>query len=292
MQCPKCDYQAADAAFGDPARCPACGVYAHKVRNASAAESIGDKPALGKMGFKLKVWHYSVLALALLGVLSFFGFLHYQEKLLIDEVSSSMRLANSYVSELLDESAKLTNAEYFAKAPRRVQELDGLVARTLAIDDSAIPGTAKAAADYAKGARDFVNAFTEYVSSGIKLSMADSGASVYTEFSASQEGREMIAMSDADVSVLLRASIERSRNAQGFEEGLEQLKSAAELQKLVETRNRYLSARQEVTKAQSDRASAEERLHAAGQRLQVLGNRIQEMTGSPMPIQAWGIPGK
>ena len=37
MQCPKCDHQDTDAAFGDPARCPACGVFyakalAHKQR--------------------------------------------------------------------------------------------------------------------------------------------------------------------------------------------------------------------------------------------------------------------
>lgn len=41
MQCPKCDHQDTDAAFGDPARCPSCGVFynkalAHKQRMEAA----------------------------------------------------------------------------------------------------------------------------------------------------------------------------------------------------------------------------------------------------------------
>lgn len=292
MQCPKCDHQDTDAAFGDPARCPACGVYAHKVRKGGVLQEAAGGMPTSKASYSPKPWHLAVLALALIGVISFFGYAHYQEKLLIDEVSSSMRLANSYVSELLDESAKLTNAEYFAKAPRRIQELDGLVASTLAIDDSAIPGTAKAAAEYAKGARDFVNAFTEYLNAKIKLAVAESGASVYTEFASTPEGREMLAMSDADVTMLLRASIERARNTTGLEEGLLQLQSGATLQKLVGMRNRYLSAQEDVVAAKSNFAAAEGRLHLAGQRLHTLGKSVQSRTGSPMPIQAWGIPGK
>ena len=30
MQCPSCEHQATDAEFGEPAKCPACGVYYHK----------------------------------------------------------------------------------------------------------------------------------------------------------------------------------------------------------------------------------------------------------------------
>ena len=42
MQCPKCDHQDTEAAFGDPAKCPSCGVYyakalAHKQRMDAAA---------------------------------------------------------------------------------------------------------------------------------------------------------------------------------------------------------------------------------------------------------------
>ena len=42
MQCPKCDHQDTDAAFGDPAKCPSCGVYyskalAHKERMQATA---------------------------------------------------------------------------------------------------------------------------------------------------------------------------------------------------------------------------------------------------------------
>lgn len=44
MQCPKCDHQDTDAAFGDPAKCPSCGVYyakalAHKQRMDAAANA-------------------------------------------------------------------------------------------------------------------------------------------------------------------------------------------------------------------------------------------------------------
>lgn len=30
MQCPSCEHEATEAEFGDPAKCPACGVYYHK----------------------------------------------------------------------------------------------------------------------------------------------------------------------------------------------------------------------------------------------------------------------
>lgn len=30
MQCPGCDHEDAEGAFGEPAKCPACGVYYHK----------------------------------------------------------------------------------------------------------------------------------------------------------------------------------------------------------------------------------------------------------------------
>ncbi|MBU1282880.1 MAG: hypothetical protein KJ989_15255 [Gammaproteobacteria bacterium] len=30
MQCPVCEHEAAEGAFGDPAKCPSCGVFYHK----------------------------------------------------------------------------------------------------------------------------------------------------------------------------------------------------------------------------------------------------------------------
>ncbi len=38
MKCPKCGHIAADDAFGDPAQCPACGIYVHKFLAAPPAE--------------------------------------------------------------------------------------------------------------------------------------------------------------------------------------------------------------------------------------------------------------
>lgn len=70
MQCPACDHDASSAEFGEPPKCPACGVYyhkalAHKERMArrdpvsvpeSAAESdapsFGDKLLLGFISAK------------------------------------------------------------------------------------------------------------------------------------------------------------------------------------------------------------------------------------------------
>ena len=47
MQCPKCDHQDTDAAFGDPARCPACGVfYAKALANKQRLEAAKAPPVL------------------------------------------------------------------------------------------------------------------------------------------------------------------------------------------------------------------------------------------------------
>ena len=43
MQCPRCDHEAADEAFGDPAKCPECGVfYAKAQRLAKQQEELAE----------------------------------------------------------------------------------------------------------------------------------------------------------------------------------------------------------------------------------------------------------
>lgn len=86
MQCPDCGHQAPVADFGDPLRCPDCGIYYEKAviardqkarldqaTQASAKRSASERPH--------KVLHFLVIAVAVVGILfTFNGVKRYFDK--------------------------------------------------------------------------------------------------------------------------------------------------------------------------------------------------------------------
>ncbi|MFI8479640.1 hypothetical protein ACIGCM_03625 [Pseudomonas sp. NPDC078700] len=63
MQCPACEHTNTPEAFGDPAKCPACGVYyakalANKNRKENLSSSeLGADPAIGPKNEKPSAWN-------------------------------------------------------------------------------------------------------------------------------------------------------------------------------------------------------------------------------------------
>jgi hypothetical protein len=222
---------------------------------------------------------------------SFAGLDYYRRSELVKRAETSMRMANSYVAELLDESARLTKAGYLEKAPRRIQDLDSLVASTLAIDDAALPGLTKATTDYVKGSRNFVNAFTQYVQADIKASVALANHKSHDEFANSSLGRYMLSKSDQQILMESKAALAAVEAEPDVLARTDEVVTMVKHQKLAEMRRQYLDSRAALNADNENSQRALQQLNSAGVELGRIGGKVSELAGKQMPVQAWQVPG-
>lgn len=292
MRCPKCGMESGSDQI-EHGQCAACGVYFHKLKSVNKkAETV---PVLKPGAPSRRSLALSAMALLLVAVLIGAGFWahgFYRKQELIAESAAAMRLANSYVSELLDESARLTNAGYLEKAPRRIEQLDTLIASALAIDDSAAPGLAKATADYAKGSRAFVNSFTRHVQADIRTSVAEAGHRVYDDFARSDLGQYILAKSDEQILNESRAAMAQVQAESDLMARTDLVVTMTRHHQLAEKRQKYLDSKNALDAAKEQSRQALLDLNDTGVELGRIGRRVSDLAGTQMPVQAWQIPSR
>lgn len=285
MQCPKCKYEPTMAEMQrSPADCVKCRInYADH----------GEPGSSGKPNAKKLT--YLVVAVAIIVGLAFGGYGAYtfqQKQELIAKSEAAMRMANSYVAEILDKSANLTNAQYLKKIPRRIEELDTLVANSLAVDDQALPGLTAATASYVKGSRSFLNNFTKHLQSDINASVTRAGHRVYDDFAQSSSGQEVLSKSDEDLHRESSAAMSAVEAEDDLIARSGLVVAMVKRQQLVEKRQRYLDSKAAVEAADRQSKAALKALNDAGIEIGRLGRKVSEIAGKQMPVQAWQIPEK
>ena len=233
----------------------------------------------------------SVVIVAALVSAALWGHAEYKRGLLIDEVEQAMRSANGLVSEILDNQASLTNAQYLEKIPRRIAELDSLLASTLAINDRAIPGLTGAAAAYVRSSRSFLNAFTVDLRSGIQLSVAEAGHKVYESYPMTLDGSRYLAMTQAEIERISAESLAAVQAESDLSKKIDLLSKANDHGKQQSRRTEYLKSAEDVRLAKIAKAKSLKALHQLGIEIETSGKKVTELSGRKMPTQAWGIPG-
>ena len=282
MQCPKCRYEPTFSELKQsPDDCVQCGASFSTptvIRNRSSRRS--------------RIW-VSVAALAAIVFVaagSMWGISTYKKNDLVSLVEVKMRTANGLVSEILDEKARLTNAGFLEKIPRRIAAMDDLLASTLAINDARIPGLTSATADYVRASRTFLNVFTDDLRQGIRLSMTEAGHKAYVDYPSTVDGARYLAMSDTDIEALNRNNLAAVSREEDLSRKIELLRVASEHGKKLEKRVAYLKSLEDLRVARQEKERSLKALSSAGRTIQVAGDRISELVGRPVPIQAWEIP--
>ncbi|MFK4075222.1 hypothetical protein ACI2KX_16060 [Ectopseudomonas khazarica] len=233
----------------------------------------------------------SIVVIACIASAVFWGYSSHQRNVLVSQVETSMRTANGLVSEILDDKASLTKAGYLEKVPRRIADLDDLLASTLAINDQHVPGLTAAAADYVRASRAFLNAVTEDLRQSLRLSMAESGYRLYESYPLTLDGAKYLAMSQAEIEAINRSTLSAVSVETDLSRKIELLRVANEHAKQTEKRIAYLKSLDELRAA---RAAKEQRLRemdSTGRTIRTAGERVSGLSGRPMPIQSWEIPG-
>lgn len=285
MQCLKCRYEPTMAELQkSPDVCTACSVPF-----ALAARSMTAAPSNSRRIVAIAV--FSLLITAALVLAGFWGHSEYKRGILIDEVEQSMRAANGFVSEILDDKALLTNGQFLQKIPRRIAELDSLLASTLAINDREIPGLTVAAAAYVRSSRSFLNAFTDDLRLGIQLSLAEAGHKAYESYPMTLDGARYLAMTQAEIQRISTESLAAVQAESDLSKKIDLLSKAAEHGKQQSRRTAYLKSAEDVRQAKSAKSASLKALHKFGNDIQRSGNKVSELSGRQMPTQAWGIPG-
>ncbi|MCY1285126.1 hypothetical protein D9M70_340520 [compost metagenome] len=221
---------------------------------------------------------------------AYWGYGAYQRHALVEQVEASMRMANSYIAEILDDSAKLTNGEYLQKVPGRIEQLDSLVASTLSIDDASIPGLADAAADYAKASRSFLNRFTDNLKMDLRLSVVEASYRAHDGYASSVEGLEYLGKTDEQVNTETGAALEAVKSTDDLIESVRLFKVAADKTNKQQRRSAYLKSVAELNEAKAQSAQTLRALDEAGRHLQKVGDKVSSLADKPMPTKAWEIP--
>ncbi|MBX7271120.1 hypothetical protein [Stutzerimonas chloritidismutans] len=262
-----------------PDNCVKCGV-----NFSSAALSVMARPR--KRGKTYAV--AGVIGLSILLVAGgYFGLIEYRKQAVIDEAGHHMRAANGYVAEMLDEKASRTTAEFLEKLPRRIQSLDDLNARVLAMDDSLLPGLKGATADYIRASRAFLSGFADMQRAEISLSVAKAGHAAYDSYVSSHQGRSDLALSDAQIKAELDIATAKHESASTMSEKITALGISAKILSRSRTRLSYLSSLDDVNEASRQAEMAKRSFEAARDELSTAGRKLSELADEPMPVQPW-----
>jgi hypothetical protein len=285
MQCPKCDYHAPLSEITVAGQCPKCAIYYHKFSK-KPVQAASTFPAQVKPKRYMLIL-VSLFLVVMTGVLGYWGYGQYQRYQLIAVIDGKLRLANGYVAEIMDKKSGLTNAGYFEKVPRRIVDLDNLMAATLTVDDSAIPGIKTAAADYVNASRAFLSQFTLSTKASIQQAVSAAKHKAYEGYAASPEGLKYLAKSDAQIKAEQDYSLRMLEAAPDLLSKLEQQALIIPFAQQTDKRASYLKSLHEMNAA---RAEAELQLAALGQaglQLKTIGAQLNLMAGKPLSVQAW-----
>lgn len=286
MQCPNCKYEPTlSQVQRSPVKCVSCGSDFRQSESGVAPS--GPRAITGRY-----LRFGAIVALVVIGLIAaaVYGHRQYKESQLVEQVEQKMRSANSYVAEMLDAQAGRTNGEYLQKIPKRIEELDRLVADSLAIDDSAIPGASKLTADYVRVSRAYLNQFTRHLRATIQASVADAGYQSQAAYPSTAEGRAMLSTSAAALDARRTYDLNQIESEQDLMRKSDLLIASMEREKKIKRMGVYLDSRQEKESAEAAVLKEEKLLNAAGLKIRDVGNTVSDLLGKPMPVQGWAIP--
>lgn len=278
MQCPKCKYEPTMAEMlASPDDCVKCGV------------SYGAPPPLRSLKKRGRiVLGVSVAALILLAIAAgYFGITEHRKQTVIAESASYMRTANGYVAEMLDEKASLTNAAFLEKLPRRIQNLDDLNAKVLAMDDTYLPGLKSATADYVRASRSFLLRFADMTRAEIGLSAMKAGHATYEPYVNSPQGRQDLARSDAQMKAELDLATAQYEAARTMSEKIERLGVSSKILARSKKRFAYLASVGDVEESAQHAEKAKASFETARVALSTAGRKLSDLANEPMPAQPW-----
>ena len=281
QQCQKCGYELTLREIQERAECPKCKDFdASRIKSGSSGN--GKRKPL-----------FAVISVALLLLGGFFGVRFYLEfsarQELIAKIDQRVREFNGLSMELLDQSAGMTKGGFLEKSSRRIAEIDSVVAASMAVDDSALPGAAKSLADYGKAQRGLIAAVEAYTRADIAQSLAKSELDSATEKYGSPAFQDFIKKSDAEVEEFSKLSLDELARARSGEPGdfIARYKESAVLAELMAGRNAYLKAKEEYDVSAANAEAARLILEMATKKVRIEGLRLNNACGHEFSILNW-----
>lgn len=233
-----------------------------------------------------------VVALSLLGA-TVLGFNHYQRKtaenalyVLIDQ---KLGAVNGLSMELLDQGAGLTKAEFFTKAERRVKELDDVIVQILSVNDSARPGVAQAAAEYAKGARAVIKAVADQAMAEALMNVEKQGLARYAKHENDPNFIALVSRPESQLREDESRALAAVEGEQDMGRKIELLRDAKLLGDVHALRAGYLESKRkaEVSAAAYQKKTSE--MEAAVQETQRAANRLRQLTDYDFRLSGWEL---
>ncbi|MGQ7814575.1 hypothetical protein ACUTAH_02675 [Metapseudomonas furukawaii] len=190
MQCPACNHIPQPGESQDPARCPACGVYYHKVLAKKlkdletakpAPESFDkrkiepDKKSLSILG---KVVIAAFVAVFLVGGTAV-GWLKYSEHQNLLAAKPAIKITSAYLSQMATYHASdsnITFGEYFDKAKIAIDEIDKKLIELNSLDLRYAKDDLSLAAEYMRQARELIRDMSALMRASMNASSASEQA--------------------------------------------------------------------------------------------------------------------
>lgn len=190
MQCPACNHIPQPEESQDPARCPACGVYYHKVLAKKLKELEDAKPSL-ELPYSPKVEPdkktVSILGKVVIAV--FFavllvggaatGWLKYSEYQNRLAARPAIKITSAYLSQMATYHASdsnITFGEYFDKAKTAIDEIDKKLIELNSLDLRYAKDDLSLAAEYMRQARELIRDMSALMRASMNVSSAEEKA--------------------------------------------------------------------------------------------------------------------
>lgn len=286
MQCPKCEYTASPGESEVEGKCPSCGVYYHKVARTVDTEV---SPVVDRNTSRKKWFLVFLVVAVIVAAAGYFGVKEYSHWQLVKNVDVVIRQANGQVAELVDEKAKRTNAEFLRAYQIRIDTLDSLVARALAINDASSPGVSSATADYVRASRGFLKTVKANVDARIDLSVKTSTFSSLKGYESDELVSQFIGLTDIQVNALLEKSINEASKEDVLTTSLDKLRQATIYEGLAKKRRQYLNARDDMESSRKASEDSLREISKAGAEVKQSGGRIELLLGEDLPVQGWKV---
>lgn len=277
MQCPKCKYEPTMAEMqASPNECVRC--------HGNGAARYG--------GRRLPFLLMGALLVAVVAV-SGFGYSLYKrneaEQALYLQVDQKLRVVNGLSMELLDQGAGLTKAEFFAKATRRTKDLDDLIVQILSVNDSARPGVALAAADYAKAARSVIKTVADQAMAEAVMTVEQNSHARFAKHESDPNFIALLARPEQQLREDERKALDAVKNESDLSRSVELLREAKLVGDVHALRASYLESKMKAEKSRAAFHRATSEMQKAVKETQVAAERLRQLTDYNFHLSGWQL---
>lgn len=281
MQCPNCKYEPTLSELQSASGCPKCG-----------SKPTGAEVIRPVRPVRWSLWGIATAAFAIavgLGVWWPHHVAEQKRETLAVEAGAQIRKYNGLVKELLDPSARLSRGQYLEKAQRRIADIDGVIAQSLAVDDSVNPGIAAQLAEYGGASRKLIEAFSEDVRRLLALELATSAHQKYRSFENNPDFQFLLQLPSAQIEQRQNASLATLKEEPDLIKRLTLLKSATEEANVYNLMAEYQKSKIAMNKALEAKDDSVRLINVAGEELFAAGQRLNELTGQKYPVEKWAV---